>query len=143
MIRSLRTRLLVGIGASFVIVLVASGVVLYSLIRTALVSDFDESLCAEVRTLAALVENEHGWVHSEMADLEMPQFARDKRPQYHQLWLDGGKVIVTSPGGKSPRGVSYATRGVDFQAALYNQALLPASPFIYYDRKLVTSETWP
>ncbi|MCH7725865.1 MAG: hypothetical protein IH991_05200 [Planctomycetes bacterium] len=96
MIRSLRTRLLVGIGASFVIVLVASGVVLYSLIRTALVSDFDESLCAEVRTLAALVENEHGWVHSEMADLEMPQFTRDERPQYYQLWLDGGKVIERS-----------------------------------------------
>lgn len=57
--------------------------------------------------------------------------------------IDGSKVIVTSTAVKSPRGVSYASRGVGFRPNLYNKALLPATPFIYYDNKLVTSETWP
>jgi len=57
--------------------------------------------------------------------------------------IEGGKVIVTSPKVKKPRGVSYATAGVAFQPALYNRALLPMTPFIYYDNKLVTSKTWP
>jgi len=57
--------------------------------------------------------------------------------------IDGTKAIVTSPAVPAPRGVSYATRGVAFQPALYNRALLPATPFITYDHKLVTSKTWP
>ncbi len=57
--------------------------------------------------------------------------------------IDGDEVIVTSPKVRKPRGVSYATGGVGFQPNLYNKALLPMTPFIYYDNKLVTSETWP
>jgi len=57
--------------------------------------------------------------------------------------IDGNKVIVSSPQVKSPRGVSYATGGTGNQPNLYNKALLPATPFIYYDNELVTSETWP
>ena len=57
--------------------------------------------------------------------------------------IDGDKVVVTSPKVKTPRGVSYATGGVGFQPNLYNRALLPLTPFIYYDEKLVTSGTWP
>lgn len=57
--------------------------------------------------------------------------------------FDGDKVIVTSPMVKHPRGVSYATGEVGFQPNLYNQALLPMTPFIYFDHKMVTSKTWP
>lgn len=57
--------------------------------------------------------------------------------------IAGEKVVVSSPAVKSPRGVSYATRGVAFQPALYNKALLPMTPFIYYDSKMVTSKDWP
>ena len=57
--------------------------------------------------------------------------------------IDGDEVVLTSPKVKSPRGVSYATGGVGFQANVYNKALLPMTPFITYDNKLVTSETWP
>lgn len=60
-----------------------------------------------------------------------------------KIKIDGTKVIVSSSAVKNPRGVSYASRGVGFRASLYNKALLPATPFIYYDNKLVTSETWP
>ena len=57
--------------------------------------------------------------------------------------IDGDKVTVTSPKVKSPRGVAYATGGVGFVPNLYNHALLPMSPFIYYDHQLVTGKTWP
>ena len=57
--------------------------------------------------------------------------------------IDGDRAIVTSPKVKKPRGVSYATGGVGFRPSLYNRALLPMTPFIYHDHKLVTSRTWP
>ncbi|MCF7849919.1 MAG: hypothetical protein K9M45_13790, partial [Kiritimatiellales bacterium] len=55
----------------------------------------------------------------------------------------GEKVIVTSPAVSKPLGVSYGTGEVGFQANLYNKALLPMTPFIYFDNKMVTSKTWP
>ena len=60
-----------------------------------------------------------------------------------KLKIDGEKVQVSSSKVKSPRGVAYATGGVGFVANLYNQALLPMTPFIYYDNKLVTAKNWP
>lgn len=57
--------------------------------------------------------------------------------------IEGSKVVVSSPAVKSPRGVSYGSGGIGFQPNLYNKALLPTTPFIYFDNKLVTSETWP
>jgi len=59
------------------------------------------------------------------------------------MHIDGERVIVTAPGVKEPRGVSYATGGVAWLPNLYNRALLPTTPFIFYDHKLVTSENWP
>ena len=57
--------------------------------------------------------------------------------------IDGGKAVVCSPAVKKPLGVSYATGEVGFQPNLYNQALLPMTPFIYFDNEMVTSKTWP
>jgi len=57
--------------------------------------------------------------------------------------VDGDKVVVTSPAVSKPRGVSYATGEVGFQPNLYSKALLPMTPFIYFDNEMVTSKTWP
>ncbi len=57
--------------------------------------------------------------------------------------IDGDKIIVSSPGVKAPRGVSYGAEGVGTQPNVYNKAMLPLVPFIYYDDKLVTSKDWP
>jgi len=57
--------------------------------------------------------------------------------------IDGDKVIVTSPGVKRPCGISYGTGGIGFVPNLYNKALLPMTPFIYFDGEMVTSKTWP
>jgi hypothetical protein len=57
--------------------------------------------------------------------------------------IEGETVIVTSKGVKKPKGVSYGSGGIGFQACLYNKSLLPMTPFIQYDNKMVTSKTWP
>lgn len=57
--------------------------------------------------------------------------------------IDGEKVVVSSPGVKAPLGVAYGSEGIGALPNLYNQALLPLVPFIYYNNKLVTSKDWP
>ncbi len=57
--------------------------------------------------------------------------------------IDGTSVVVTSPAVKEPRGISYATGGVGFRHGLYNKAMLPATPFMYFDGELVTEANWP
>lgn len=57
--------------------------------------------------------------------------------------ISGNKLIATSDKVKTPRGISYATGGVAFRPAIYNRAMLPASPFIYYDNEMVLAKTWP
>ncbi len=67
----------------------------------------------------------------------------------HRVWhparltIDGAKAILAAPGVKSPRGVSYGTSGIGFQPNLYNRSMLPLTPFIVYDHKVVTSRAWP
>lgn len=53
------------------------------------------------------------------------------------------RVVLTAPGVTEPRGVAYGTAGIGWQPNLYNQALLPMTPFIVYDQEHVTRETWP
>lgn len=72
-------------------------------------------------------------------------YLADEKRVWHpaSMRIDGSKVVVTSPKVTIPRGVSYATAGVGFQPNLYNRALLPMTPFIFYDTEMVTSNTWP
>ncbi len=57
--------------------------------------------------------------------------------------IAGDKIVVSSPAVKAPRGVAYGSEGVGSQPSIYNKAMLPLIPFIYYDNKLVTSKDWP
>ena len=57
--------------------------------------------------------------------------------------IENDKLTLSSPNVKSPRGVTYGTGGVGFEPGIYNKALLPLTPFTYYDNKMVTSENWP
>lgn len=68
---------------------------------------------------------------------------RDRVWHQAQVKIDGDKVVLTAPGVSEPRGVSYATAGVGPQPNLYNQAMLPMTPFAVYDNQIVLSETWP
>lgn len=60
-----------------------------------------------------------------------------------QVRIEGDKAVVTSAAVKNPRGVAYGTGGIGSQPNLYNKALLPTTPFIVYDHKMVLEKTWP
>ena len=72
-------------------------------------------------------------------------YIADKNRVWHRanLKIDGDKVILTAPDVSEPRGVAYGCNGIGWLPNLYNRALLPMSPLIYYDHELVTSDTWP
>jgi sialate O-acetylesterase len=72
-------------------------------------------------------------------------YIADKDRVWHKakMKIDGDKVVLTAPGVSEPRGVAYACNGVASLPNLYNHAMLPMTPFIYYDHKLVTKAAWP
>jgi hypothetical protein len=57
--------------------------------------------------------------------------------------IKGNEVIVQSDAVNKPLGVSYGSGGIGFQPCLYNKAMLPMTPFIYFDKKMLTTKTWP
>ncbi len=57
--------------------------------------------------------------------------------------IKGNEVVVQSDAVKKPLGVSYGSGGIGFQPCLYNKAMLPMTPFIQYDNKMLTSRTCP
>ncbi|HEX5791296.1 MAG TPA: sialate O-acetylesterase, partial [Luteolibacter sp.] len=56
--------------------------------------------------------------------------------------IDGSKLLVSSAKVKAPRGVSYGSGGIGGKPNIYNQALLPLTPFTYYDNEFVTAANW-
>jgi len=60
-----------------------------------------------------------------------------------KLKIAGEKLELTAAGVKEPHGVAYACNGVGALPNIYNKVMLPLSPFIYFDNKLVTSKEWP
>ena len=94
--RSLRSRLLIGTAVGTVLVLSASGFVLYLLVRASLFAEFDGLLGAKARALSALVEQEGRKFELEFDDRGMDEFERAERPEYFQLWLTDGDVLARS-----------------------------------------------
>jgi len=64
---------------------------------------------------------------------------------WHQakVKIEGETIVLTAPGLTNPCGVAYGCNGVGTLPGIYNKAMLPLTPFIYYENKLVTSDTWP
>ncbi|HOW18356.1 MAG TPA: HAMP domain-containing protein, partial [Phycisphaerae bacterium] len=99
--RSLQGRLLLGTAIASAVMLLAAGMVLYLLVRLALVAEFDAVLAAKARALGTLVEQDGDKVDFEAENVAMPEFERANRPEYFELWLEEGSVLARS---KSLRG---------------------------------------
>ncbi len=95
--RSLRARLLVGVISGMALLLVVFSIIIYTVFRRALVNQFDASLAATARILAASVEYEGDEIELELDFQKMPEFQRVERPAYYQLWRDDGTVAARSP----------------------------------------------
>ena len=94
---SLRTRLLMGIIGGMVLLLIVFSTIIYMVIRRALINQFDASLAATARILAASVEQDDEKIELELDFEKMPEFQRTQRPAYYQLWRQDGTVAARSP----------------------------------------------
>ncbi|MGQ9651312.1 MAG: sensor histidine kinase [Phycisphaerae bacterium] len=94
--RTLRARLLIGTGVGATVVLLASGILLYALVRSALWREFDESLVAKARSLAAMTEQENGKIELDFDEADLPEFRRSDHAEFYQVRLPGGRTIARS-----------------------------------------------
>ena len=95
--RSLRGVLVLEtIFASASIVFV-SAVLLYFLVESVLVEQFDRSLLDNLLPIAASVEQESGKIELDLENVDLREFQRSDRPAYFQLWLEGSTATYRSP----------------------------------------------
>lgn len=94
--RALQSRLLASTAIGTVLVLSASGLILYALVRASLIAEFDGALVAKARALSALVEQEGHRFEMEFDQRGMDEFERADRPEFFQLWLTDRIVLARS-----------------------------------------------
>ena len=94
--RSLRSRLMIGIAVTTLLVLICTTVVVSSLIRQMMYDEFDGLLEAKARALATMIEQEGEAIQVEFAEHQLQEFARRERPEYYQVWKADGSVIARS-----------------------------------------------
>lgn len=97
MMRSLRSRLLVGMIGGIALVLILFSLGIYKTIQIALVEVFDASLAATARALAASVERDNQEIEIEFDAEKLPEFGPGRHKAYFQFWLESGKVLRRSP----------------------------------------------
>lgn len=97
MSRSLRTRLLAGIIGGMILLLTIFSLLIYVVIRSALVKQFDSSLASVAQVLAASVEIDSNEIEFEFDVQQMPEFLNKDNPTHYQLWDANGVVIAKSP----------------------------------------------
>jgi heavy metal sensor kinase len=95
--RSLRNRLIIGVIGGILLLLTVFSLIVYSVIRRALINQFDESLLSTARILAASVEQDGNQIELEFDVQQMPEFQRCINPTFYQLWQQDGTVVVRSP----------------------------------------------
>lgn len=76
---------------------VASGCTLYPVIRAALLAEFDYALLAKLRALTMFPEIDRSGVDLGFTARPMPEFERNDRAEFYQVWLHDGTVLSRSP----------------------------------------------
>lgn len=68
-------------------------------------------------------------------------YLADNNKTWHQarIKIVGETIELTAPGLKDPAGVAYGCTGVGTEPSIYNKAMLPLTPFIFFEHKLVVS----
>ena len=97
MMRSLRTRLLSGIIGGMILLLIVFSLLIYVVIRSALVNQFDTALASVAQILAAAVETDPNGTDVEIGVQQMPEFTNPDHPMNYQVWKLNGEVISRSP----------------------------------------------
>lgn len=94
---SLRTRLLTETVGGMALLLIVFSLLIYGVIRSALVEQFDGSLASIAQILAASVEIDGNEIELEFEVQQMPEFHNAEHPTHYQLWREDGAVVARSP----------------------------------------------
>lgn len=94
---SLQRRLVVGVVSAVLLLLAIFSVGIYSVIRSALLRQFDASLASIAQILAAAVELDGEQIDLELEVQQMPEFQDRNKPTHYQLWRPDGTVAAKSP----------------------------------------------
>ena len=81
MSRSLRTRLLVRIALTTLVVLPTTAAITFVLVRRSFLEEFDSLLGTKAEAMAKLVEQDHDKLRIEFADHRMDEFTHDVRAE--------------------------------------------------------------
>jgi two-component system, OmpR family, heavy metal sensor histidine kinase CusS len=95
--RSIQGRVLAGMVGGAAMLLIVFGLVVYAVIRTALIHEFDAALTSAVRLLATSAEREHERIELGANLEETPEFQGKGTGGYYELWGPDGRVSVKSP----------------------------------------------
>lgn len=98
MMRSLHSRLAVGMAAGASVLLLVAGMILVQLTRAELYREFDLSLANEARALAALVEYENGRLQTEIAEHDLTAFRSPDHAVQYSIWEADGRLHEQSKG---------------------------------------------
>mgnify|MGYP006289963505 CR=1 FL=1 len=91
--KSLRTRLLLTVGAGTVVLLLVFGIALYAMIRHALVSEFDERLRSAAQLMMAAVDVDDGAIDFELDTAAMSQMQGGGDPLTFSLWTNESPLL--------------------------------------------------
>ncbi len=119
---SLRSRLLAGVVLATALILAASCLTVYALMRESLLAEFDAALGSKARALAALVEQEGEEIELEFHQSSLPEFERAERPEYLQFWRATGGVLYRS---SSLRGQDLSREAGSLEKPLCRSVVLP------------------
>jgi len=94
--KSLRSRLLLGIGATTLIGFAVAAGLIFVVLRASLLREFDALLASKVRALVTLIKQRGEELEIEFADHPMQEFARKVRPEYYEVWDEDGTAVARS-----------------------------------------------
>ncbi len=93
---SLRIRLITGVITGILLLLTVFSLIVYTVIRRTLITQFDAALRSTAQILSASVELNDGEIDLEFDVEYMQEFQRTDRPTYYQLWYKD-TVVMRSP----------------------------------------------
>jgi two-component system heavy metal sensor histidine kinase CusS len=96
MMRSLRIRLVAATFAASILILLTAASFIYGLIRASLLAEFDMTLLAKARAIAAVAEQDEGRFELDLGAAQMPEFDPGKRCEYFQIWDEHGRPLSQS-----------------------------------------------
>ncbi len=120
--KSIRSFLLSRLLGGAALVIAAAGLAVYLVVTRSLEAQFDRNLADRVLGFASILFQAEDEVEFEFSDQLMPEYEREERPAYFELWFEDGRVLERS---NSLRGEDLAVPGTPTYEPLHWTAELP------------------